>query len=128
VCNRVVILREGRVVHDQVMSDIRRGHRIRARLTAELPAVPAAMAGKLSVMQYPGGEVTIDAPGELAPLLGWLATLPLAHVNIEPIGLQAVYEQYHRADATIPALAPGFAGGSRVVKLARKPPAEPGAA
>src|SRR3954447_3612157 len=48
VCNRVVILREGRVVHDQVMSDIRRGHRIRARLTAELPAVPAAMAGKLS--------------------------------------------------------------------------------
>src|SRR3954469_15652394 len=44
VCDRVVILREGRVVHDQVMREIRRGHRIRARLTGELPAVPAAMA------------------------------------------------------------------------------------
>jgi ABC-2 type transport system ATP-binding protein len=97
VCDRVVILREGRVVHDQQMREIRRGHRIRARLAGELPVVPAGLAGKLSVSQVAGGEVMIDAPGELAPLLGWLATLPLSQINIEPIGLQAVYEQYHSA-------------------------------
>jgi len=45
------------------------------------------------------GHATIDTPGDLAPLLKWLATLPLTEVHIEPIGLQAVYEQYHPAEA-----------------------------
>ena len=36
---------------------------------------------------------------DLSAVLGWLATLPLAKVRVEPIGLQAVYEQYHPAEA-----------------------------
>jgi ABC-2 type transport system ATP-binding protein len=94
-CDRVVILRQGRLVHDQVMSEIRRRHRIRAQLTAALPPVPERFAEQLSILPDADGRVTIDAPGDLSPLLGWLATLPLAEVRIEPIGLQAVYEQYH---------------------------------
>ena len=39
----------------------------------------------------------IETPGELSGLLGWLATLPLAEVNIEPVGLRALYDQYHAA-------------------------------
>jgi ABC-2 type transport system ATP-binding protein len=42
--------------------------------------------------------VTIETAGELSPLLGWLATLPVREVRIEPLGLQAVYEQYHPAE------------------------------
>jgi ABC-2 type transport system ATP-binding protein len=98
-CDRVMILRAGRVVHDQVMSQIHRGHRIRATLTGPLPALPAHFAGQLSVLHEPHNRVRIDAPGELAPLLAWLATLPLAGLRIEPVGLQAVYEQYHGAEA-----------------------------
>jgi ABC-2 type transport system ATP-binding protein len=94
-CDRVVILRQGRVVHDQVMSEIRRKHRIRAQLTAPLPQVPEYLAGQMSISYGADGKVMIEAPGDLSPLLGWLATLPLAEVRIEPIGLQAVYEQYH---------------------------------
>jgi ABC-2 type transport system ATP-binding protein len=37
----------------------------------------------------------IEAPGELGPWLGWLATLPLTQVRIEPLGLRAVYDQHH---------------------------------
>jgi ABC-2 type transport system ATP-binding protein len=98
--DRVVILRSGRVVHDQLMSQIRRGHRIRARLTATMPAVPPHLAGQLSVSPEAESRLRIDAPGDLAPLFGWLATLPLADVRIEPIGLQAVYEKYHSAGHT----------------------------
>jgi ABC-2 type transport system ATP-binding protein len=98
-CDRVVILRAGRVVHDQVMSQIRRGHRIRATLTGPLPALPAHFASQLSVFHEPNHCVRIDAPGDLAPLLAWLATLPLADLRIEPIGLAAVYEQYHGAES-----------------------------
>jgi ABC-2 type transport system ATP-binding protein len=98
VADRVVILRRGRLVHDQMMSDIRRGHRIQARVTAALPPVPEHLVGQVVVSQVADARITIDAPGDLAPLLGWLATLPLAEVRIEPVGLQAVYEKYHPAD------------------------------
>ncbi len=101
VCDRVAILRKGQLVHDQGMSDIRRRHRIRARLTAPLPPAPECFAGQMVVSQAADGSVTIDAPGDLSPLLGWLATLPLAEVYIEPVGLQAVYEKYHRTEAAL---------------------------
>jgi hypothetical protein len=39
----------------------------------------------------------LEAAESLAPLLGWLATLPLAEVEIEPIGLAAVYDRFHRS-------------------------------
>jgi ABC-2 type transport system ATP-binding protein len=96
--DRVAILRQGRLVHDQIMSEVRRRHRIRARPTAPMPPVPEHLTGQLCVSPEPDGRVSIDAPGDLAPLLGWLATLPLAGVQIEPIGLQAVYQQYHPAE------------------------------
>jgi ABC-2 type transport system ATP-binding protein len=101
IADRVVILRSGRLVHDQPMQEIRRGHRIRARLTAALPPVPDHLSRQVSMSRGADGRVTIDAPGDLVPLLSWLATLPLADVHIEPIGLQAVYEQYHPAEIAV---------------------------
>jgi len=99
-CDRVAILRQGRVVHVQEMSQLRRQHRIRARLTAELPAVPERWNGSIGIARGPDGCVTIDTPDELAPLLGWLATLPLADLRIEPIGLRALYDQFHMPEET----------------------------
>ena len=94
VCDRVVILRQGRLVHDQVMTEIRRRHRISARLTSAFPSVPENLREQLAVTPISDGKVIIDTPGELSPILGWLATLPLTEVPIEPLGLQAVYEQF----------------------------------
>ncbi|HEV3020923.1 MAG TPA: ABC transporter ATP-binding protein [Pirellulales bacterium] len=96
VCDRVGILRHGRLVWVQLMSELRRQHRIRARLTAPLSAIAPAMAGPLDI-SVDAGRLTILTPGELSPLLGWLATLPLAEVQIEPVGLRAVYDRYHLA-------------------------------
>jgi len=98
--DRVVILRNGRVVHDQPMAEVRRGHRIRARLTGAMPPAPGPeqRIGQVVIAQS-NGSATIDVPGDLAAALAWLATLPLADMRVEPIGLQAVYEQYHAAGA-----------------------------
>lgn len=92
-CDRVGIMRAGKLAHLQAIGDLRRQHRIRARLTAPLPAVPANLAGL--TVSASNGDVTIETPGELSPLLGWLATLPLAEVRIEPVGLRAVYDRVH---------------------------------
>ena len=43
---------------------------------------------------------TPAAPGELSPLLGWLAQAPIQEVRIEPIGLQAIYDRYHASEAS----------------------------
>jgi ABC-2 type transport system ATP-binding protein len=93
-CDRVGIMREGELVHVERVAEVRRQHRIRARLTGPLSKPPAALAEQLTIAAS-NGSVTIHTAGELSPLLGWLATLPLAEVTIEPLGLKSVYESYH---------------------------------
>ena len=101
VCDRVVILRRGWLAHTQVMSELHRQHRIRAQLTGPLAPVPAHLADELVVRNDEAtGELIIETPGELSPLLGWLAELPLAEVKIEPIGLRAVYDRFHAGEAS----------------------------
>lgn len=100
VCDRVAILRRGKLVHMQVMADLLRQHRIRAHVDGPLPAVPGHLADRLRIVHDGNGTVTMDTPGELSPLLGWLAQLPLSEVRIEPIGLAAVYDHYHRRSGT----------------------------
>lgn len=95
VCDRVVILRKGQVVHTQVVAALRRRHRIRALLSGALPTVPESLEGLRVIREAGSDEITIETPGELSPLLGWLGTLPLREVFIEPIGLRAIYDQYH---------------------------------
>ncbi len=96
-CDRVCILRKGQVVHTQIMSHLRRQHRISAHLTGPMPAPPARLADDIQV-RHSDSEVTIETPGELAPLLGWLATLPLSEVRIEPFRLRSIYDRYHGAE------------------------------
>jgi ABC-2 type transport system ATP-binding protein len=95
-CDRVAILRSGQMVATQVMAQLRRQHRIRAKLTGDVPPVPERFRSQLSITTDGNSHVLIDAPGEMAPLFGWLATLPLEQVTIEPVGLRRVYEEYHR--------------------------------
>jgi ABC-2 type transport system ATP-binding protein len=97
VCDRVGILRLGDLVHVQVMSELRRRHRIHGRLTGSMPPVPEALAGELAIHHASARQVTIESAGQIGPLLGWLATLPLADVRIEPIGLRSIYDRYHEA-------------------------------
>ncbi len=99
VCDRVIMLRAGQLVHDQVMAELRRQHRIRARLSGTLPAIPDELQRHVKLGAQQNGQVTLEAPGELAPLLGWLATLPVTEMQIEPLGLQSVYDKYHAAMA-----------------------------
>ena len=95
LCDRVVILRAGHIVHTQVMSDLRRRHRIKAKLRGPMPPPPVEFDGQLTIHAQQHGDVMIETPGELGPLLGWLASLPLDEVRVEPVGLRAVYAKYH---------------------------------
>lgn len=105
-CDRVVILRQGRLVHTQAMSQLRRQHRIRALLGGPLPSPPPHLAGHVTVVRSTASHVVLETADELSPLLGWLATLPLKEVQIEPVGLRAVYDRFHSEphDQPLPAV------------------------
>jgi ABC-2 type transport system ATP-binding protein len=94
-CDRVCILRKGRLVHSEALATIKREHRIRARITGPLPAVPDALREDVEILETNDREVVIQTAGEVATLFGWLGTLPIDHVRIDPISLQAVYDRYH---------------------------------
>jgi len=104
-CDRVAILRSGSLVHQQSLDHLRRCHRITARLTGPLGEIPASLKSQLTITEgrqaSPNREVepgtfVLETTDSLGPLLGWLATLPLEEVRIEPVGLAAVYDRFHR--------------------------------
>jgi ABC-2 type transport system ATP-binding protein len=95
-CDRVVILRAGRLVHEQSIEHLRRSHRISARLAGPFTGVPEALAAHVSLAEHRDDRVVLEAADSLPRLLGWLATLPLEEMQVEPVGLGAVYDRFHR--------------------------------
>jgi ABC-2 type transport system ATP-binding protein len=95
VCDRVGILRRGKLVHLQALTDVHAGRLIFARWRSgatvpEPPAFPGLRERERSV-----DAATYEHEGPLPPLLQWLSDQPLADLRIEPLGLAAVYQRYH---------------------------------
>jgi ABC-2 type transport system ATP-binding protein len=97
VCDRVGILQRGRLVHLQVMSELRQGRLVRARFAGSAEQ-PPPLEG-LSVRRRTENELTLEHTGPPADLLAWLAEQPVADLRVEPLGLKAVYHRYHGGEA-----------------------------
>ena len=96
VCDRVAILRSGKLVFQQSMADLKKQHRVRARLDGVLPEIPSQLKDSVTITQT-GSSVQIETPGELSNVLKWLSEAPLRDVYIQPVGLRAVYDRFHSA-------------------------------
>jgi ABC-2 type transport system ATP-binding protein len=81
------------------MSELKRRHRIRAELKGFLPPPPAELQSGLAIRNTDDGITVIDTPGELSPLLSWLADAPLEEMTIEPVGLRPLYDRLHGTGA-----------------------------
>lgn len=101
VCDKVAILRAGRLVHLQEMAKLRQGRIVHACLVsgAIAPGAAPPLLGITAFGQH-DAQITVEHTGELSPLLAWLASLPLADLRVEPLGLQAIYRRFHAAEAT----------------------------
>ena len=100
-CDRVLLMKAGRIVHEQRLAELRRRHRIHVHLNGPLPDPPRELSHELSIVCRDGHEITWETAGQLAPLLGWFATLPLVEIQIEPLGLQAIYAQHHPLEGSV---------------------------
>ncbi len=97
-CDRVGILRKGKLVHTQLMKDLKMQHRVRAilRQGEQLLPVPQELQNQISVIEQGDNRIQIETPGELSTILHWLANSPLQDVYVLPVGLRSVYDRYHR--------------------------------
>jgi ABC-2 type transport system ATP-binding protein len=95
VCDRVAILRRGRLVHLQAMSELREGRLVQARFAGSIESLPPLDG--LRVRQQEGDRLTLEYTGPLPELLAWLARQPLTDLRLQPLGLQAIYHRYHGA-------------------------------
>ena len=98
-CDRVVIMRAGHIAHEQSIANLRRRHRIYAQLTGPLTQIPESLTDSISVIRESASETVLESADSLTRVLDWLSGLPLSELKIEPVGLSAVYDRYHREDA-----------------------------
>jgi ABC-2 type transport system ATP-binding protein len=97
VCDRVGILRRGRLVHLQDMAELRGGRAVSAALTGPAPAT-GPDGDPLPADAVADGRLTLTYRGPLPALLAWLAAQPVADLRVEPQGLGPIYRRWHGAD------------------------------
>ncbi|MBI3823888.1 MAG: ABC transporter ATP-binding protein [Planctomycetes bacterium] len=100
VCDRVAILQCGRLVHWQDMRALRSVRRVDVQLSRAIDGLAAPAFVK--ALQVNGLNMQFEHTGPLPELLRWLAELPIAELNIEPMGLANIYQHYHRMNGTTP--------------------------
>ena len=93
VCDRVAVLRRGRLVHLQEMAELREGRLVRAKFTT-----PPATGPDGSPLAMADGAVELEYRGPLPALLGWLSAHQPTDVRIEPLGLGPLYARLHGAE------------------------------
>jgi ABC-2 type transport system ATP-binding protein len=95
VCDRVAILRRGKLVHEQPMSELREGRLVRAKF-----GTPPANGPDGSPVTSANGSIDLEYRGPLPTLLAWLNAHQPTDVRIEPLGLGPVYARIHEGQAS----------------------------
>ncbi|MBO0697262.1 MAG: ABC transporter ATP-binding protein [Zavarzinella sp.] len=90
VCDRVAILRQGKLVHLQEMFELREGRFVRAKFTT-----PPATGPDNSPLRVADGSAELEYRGPLPALLAWLNAHQPTDVRIEPLGLGPLYARIH---------------------------------
>jgi ABC-2 type transport system ATP-binding protein len=98
LCDRVAIIREGLIVDEGRVDDLRGRRPKRVTVVLRNPAAPVAIAGA-TVLERSDALVTMDYRGAAGDLLDALARLPVDDVRIEEPGLDEIFlSYYHAAD------------------------------
>ena len=97
-CDRVVIMRHGQIAHEQSLATLRKRYRIYAQLNGPRCQIPESLSDTISVVKESSNEIVLESTDSLTHVLDWLSNLQLSELKIEPVGLSAVYDRFHRED------------------------------
>jgi ABC-2 type transport system ATP-binding protein len=88
VCDRVILLRNGKLVHEQCMNDLRDGRHVSAIFEGAAPT----HGPNGTIIRTSGSRCVFDYRGSMPELLAWLANRPHTDLRIEPMGLGPIYQ------------------------------------
>ncbi|MCA9106263.1 MAG: ABC transporter ATP-binding protein [Planctomycetales bacterium] len=97
-CDRVVIVKQGRLVLDCEVPDILEQHRITAGYLGAKPEIPSSV--EVQVVRDDAGRIEL-LTRSLDPLLGWLSRQGWHDLRIERVGLQHLYAKWHPSAARL---------------------------
>ena len=103
VCDRVGILKSGKLVHLAPLSELAQVHHVSAITTGPFPELPSQLANRVQFELSENQQVTLQVEGDLAPVMQWLSTASLEQMEIEPTRLKSVYQHYHRFEQEVTA-------------------------
>ncbi len=95
VCDRVGLLRRGALVAETNVGEVRSQHLVTARPRGQVGQVPPELVARVTPIEAPPERLAWQIQGELHDCLGWLAQQPLSDLQIESMGLQAIYERLY---------------------------------
>ena len=95
VCDRVAILRQGRLVHEEVIANLKQGRHVVAKF--DRPHEPVPNLDGLTVLND-GESLVLEVTADLPALLDWLSKQPLRELRMEPLGLRGIYSRFHGAE------------------------------
>jgi ABC-2 type transport system ATP-binding protein len=94
VCDRVAILRSGRLAALENLADLQQCRRVRVRFAK--PVMDGCPFPD-NLLSREGNQGTWLVRGSLRPLLNWLAQQEVEDIHVEPVGLEMLYRQIHGA-------------------------------
>lgn len=99
ICDRVAILRLGRLVHVEDMHARRRLRMLLIRFAdgQTPPSFPEELG--LTLRKTEGRALLVEHRGELGPLLQWLGSVAVEDLAIGAEDLHSLYNEYHGPDA-----------------------------
>ena len=100
-CNDVVILRGGRLVHTQCLSELDELHLVLARIADDAnDSLPESWPEFVKQHTRTGPSLELQLNGPPQAWLEWLGRLPLTDMRIERANIRSIYERFHRGNLT----------------------------
>jgi len=98
LCDRLAIVREGRIVFDGALADLQRraGHVVTVRWRAGAPT-PSTVPIGLSMTARDAGAWTGHWDGPVEDLLRWVAAQPVEDISITRPDLDSLFRQYYQS-------------------------------
>jgi len=94
ICDRVAIIKEGRIVDLRSIDEMRKSSYKKVSFTAEKPVADFSLAGAREITND-GATTSFLYNGEISALLGKLSSLPLINADISEPELEEIFLHYY---------------------------------
>jgi ABC-2 type transport system ATP-binding protein len=94
ICDRVAIIKEGRIVDLRSIDDLRKNSYKKVSFTTQSPLADFSLSGATQIQQD-GAQTSFLYSGDVNALMGRLASLPLVNADVSEPELEEIFLHYY---------------------------------